>query len=579
MQAPGSIVRPKKTATRICSEPVRDWRHRLDTNTLMGLNTGQLQDICQHLKCRYSGVKSALVGYIVAAVTALETTAPLVAVAVDGVDVIGQQAPLSLFPLVSAGVRRIGILCPVVVDAGNCSFDMHKLPIANLIVEFSKSPALNILKFGIIKEPFMRILNTSPPALLRLLEFLHCYFLNLLQLYNSVVSQHSHVDNIEEAKIGSIIRAYSTSQSLFKREQGPRFVKQNPIIIDALGENGAASGIILFRQLEKLVFDYSFDWIGNYFGLNMSAHLVEPSSSIAATFSLPALEKFYLLTSNVLGRSLTKFRCPHVSSEIAATFLAYNFYDPTTEGRRLANACSELHTGMLNRQNIKYIKRSCPLESTSSSESASTEARSGDTPAEVVRFPKKELAAFVEYFSLVFYSIFTVDFALLYNSRNPPIMVETFILNSCSVREKFLQCVAANTRSVDDWEVNHHGLFCHLVRKLLFSWLKDFYHNTFQAALGAKHGDTTIRILTCVSESSTNKRKIAELQVKVNSLMATEPAVEDHSVDDNRCSEVSASGSSEQDDSGGFIEDFDCDAWDAYDEHYCVDRDNSLIDD
>ena len=101
------------------SERVRDSKHRLDASyayTLMHLNTGQFQGICQHRNCRYCGLKATLVNNI--AVAASEKNAPtMVAVdGVDGVDVIAALTPLDLH----ASVPACGC-CYCVY----CSSDLH----------------------------------------------------------------------------------------------------------------------------------------------------------------------------------------------------------------------------------------------------------------------------------------------------------------------------------------------------------------------------------------------------------------------------------------------------------------------
>ena len=86
-------------------------------------------------------------------------------------------------------------------------------------------------------------------------------------MYNKIMAEHVHVDKVTDAKIGSI--------------------DQNPILIDELPGDGAASGIFLFRDLEMLVPKYTFDWIAVQFGLDISANFVRD------IFKIQDLEKIY----------------------------------------------------------------------------------------------------------------------------------------------------------------------------------------------------------------------------------------------------------------------------------------------
>ena len=314
--------------------------------------------------------------------------------------------------------------------------------------------------------------------------------------------------DISLAPIGKIVRMFKMLYIPNKKDYCIKFVSQNDILVKSL-ESGKTDGMLLFHAFEKLVFDYTWDWIAGYYNITMATMLLEPLLEVSAeTFSLPMRDKIYQLISSCLG--------PKVGKKSTA-FLDYNFYPATVGGRHSAVGNGELHTTALDlkveQQDVAFASRKQSL-TRKRSLAASVSGVLEDDVAIVMRYPKEAIASFGEYFSLAFSTIMTINFALLFHMKDPPSLVLAFLRDESPVRRRYyLQCTPVDTRGLD-WDTHHHPLFCFVLGYLCTTWVKAFYHDNFGEAIGAKKGDTVRRSLLFAHEGVKATRKIRVLEAE-----------------------------------------------------------------
>ena len=112
--------------------------------------------------------------------------------------------------------------------------------------------------------------------------------------------------DISLAPIGKIVRMFKMLYIPNKKDYCLKFVSQTDILVKSL-ESGKTDGMLLFHAFEKLVFDYTWDWIAGYYNITMATMLLEPLLEVSAeTFSLPMRDKIYQLISSCLGPKVCK---------------------------------------------------------------------------------------------------------------------------------------------------------------------------------------------------------------------------------------------------------------------------------
>jgi len=251
-------------------------------------------------------------------------------------------------------------------------------------------------------------------------------------------------------------------------------------------------------------------------------------------------DKIYQLTSSCLGPKLGK-NYP--------SFLDFNFYPATAGGRASAVANVELYTTALDlkvgQQDVAFKSRiQLPSRRKRSLLESNLSGVLADDAAVVIRYPRQSIASFVEYFTLAFSTIMTVNFALLCHKKDPPSLVLAFLRDESPVLRRFyLQCAPEDTRELD-W-ATHHPLFCIVLDYLCTTWVKAFYHDNFGEAIGAKKGDTVRRSLLFAHEGVKATKRIRVLEAEVAAIKSAASASGTNCISSSAVAESSSSSNTD----------------------------------
>ena len=510
------------------SDPPLDWETThfyCSPSNLGAFRIDILKDICRSLRCNISGTKSALIALIKGAIEQRDGSSPSTSVV---------SAPVL--------ITNVGILSIIDLADDSCLFPAHYAAILQIICDFYESSDLNLTKWRSIKAPFLSIMFKSTDLQKSVCEFLHSYFISLLDLYNNLVAKHSDSADILRIPLSNIVKKYAWGHLALCESHSHQFVSQH-IALSNHFENKVNDGILLFYALEKRLHSYCWTWIATKFSVHHSKLLREPTCTVDEFFCVSARNKLFQITSSCIGGILK--RCVDgkegARQEEAKIFQKYNFQPATFDGMSMAVDASPSTSTLLVERDASYHMAGDMQES--SADFADQQA---------IGYPMPQIADFVNQCALGYYTIMTVQFALTNRMLDPPKLVEDYLRESSAVKASYLLCVSPNLRSDDFWRRCHQSFFIFILGHICSTLTKAFYEDVFNAALGAKKDDTTRRKMLHVVQSAASSKVVKDLRCEVATLQ-------------QRLTGAMVSQGGEMDDSD---DSFTPDEW--YDEYLCA---------